>query len=134
MRSAGGVACAVRVRSGARELAAVDDQVFLANRALVEEALEDLAHTRGVAGLRGEACAGGVRGHALIGHRAPRMVGRGGLGKPHVAGVACQLPALTRACDGLAIADLPSSGVDQIGASLHLGEHVRVEEVFGFGV
>ena len=50
--AAGGVAGAVRVSAGARERAAIDDQVFLADRTSVEPALEDLAHSGRIAGLR----------------------------------------------------------------------------------
>ena len=46
LRAARGVARAVGVRAGAGELAAVDDQVLLADRAAVEPALEDLARRR----------------------------------------------------------------------------------------
>jgi hypothetical protein len=80
-------------RSGelAREPSTVDDQVFLADRPAVKPALEDLASSCGVARLGGQARAGGVRGHAVMGHRAPRMIPRWRLGKPHVARVAREL-------------------------------------------
>ncbi len=52
--AAGGVAGAVRVSAGARERAAIDDQVFLADRTAVKPALQDLAHSGRVAGLRGQ--------------------------------------------------------------------------------
>ncbi len=66
--AAGRVALAVGVRAGAGELAAVDDQVLLADRPAVEPALEDLARAGRVARLRGEAtcptCAASCRGGA----------------------------------------------------------------------
>src|SRR5215210_965253 len=70
--AAGGVAGAVGVGAGSGELAAVDDQVLLADRAAVEPALEDLAHPGGVAGLRREARARGVGRHPVVRHRPPR--------------------------------------------------------------
>src|SRR4029077_12397987 len=103
-------------------------------RAPAEEALEDLARAGRVAGLRGEARAGGVRRHALVGHRSPRVVPGRRLREPHVARVAGQPPALACARDGVAIADLPARGVDQVGAPLHLADQLLVEQVLGLGV
>jgi hypothetical protein len=54
VRAAGGVACAVGMSARARKGASVDDEVLLANWTAVEPALEDLARSGGVAGLRGE--------------------------------------------------------------------------------
>ena len=51
--AAGGVARAVRMSPGAGECAAVDDQVFLSYRTTVEPALQDLAYSGRIAGLRG---------------------------------------------------------------------------------
>src|SRR5215204_6954387 len=50
LRAARGVAGAVGVGAGAGQLAAVDDQVLVRDRAVVEPALEDLAGAGGVAG------------------------------------------------------------------------------------
>src|SRR6266496_6835342 len=52
VEAAGGVAGAVGVRAGARERAAIDDQVFLADRTTSKPAFQDLAHAGRVAGLR----------------------------------------------------------------------------------
>jgi hypothetical protein len=52
--AAGGVAGAVGVSAGARERAAIDDQVFLADRATLKPAFQDLAHSGRIAGLRGQ--------------------------------------------------------------------------------
>src|ERR1700728_2250311 len=117
--------------AGAGELATVHDQVFLTDRLTTEIALQDLADACGVASLRGEACAGGVRCHALIGHRAPRVVLWRGLGKPHVARIPGELSALARPRDCLAVADLAAGSVDEVGTALHLAEHLRVEKFFG---
>ena len=54
VRTAGRVAWAVGVRAGPGELATVDDQVLVANRALIEPALEDLPDACRVASLRRE--------------------------------------------------------------------------------
>src|SRR5271156_2873408 len=48
---AGGVASAIRVRARSRELAAIDDQVFVADRPSVEPALQNLAGAGRIAGL-----------------------------------------------------------------------------------
>src|SRR5262249_684588 len=52
--AAGRVASAVRMSAGARERAAIDDQVFLAYRTTIKPALQDLAHSGRIAGLRGQ--------------------------------------------------------------------------------
>jgi hypothetical protein len=52
--AAGGVAGTVRMSAGARERAAIDDQVFLAYRTSIEPALENLTRSGRVAGLRGQ--------------------------------------------------------------------------------
>lgn len=52
LRSAGGIAGTVAMRAGTGEMAALDDQIFVADRPVVEEALEDLANPRGIARLR----------------------------------------------------------------------------------
>src|SRR5882757_9444871 len=54
---------AVRVRSGAGEAAAVDDEVLVADGLAGEVGLQDLPGAGGVAGLRGERRSGDVRGH-----------------------------------------------------------------------
>src|SRR5262245_48076036 len=99
-------------RSG--ELAALDDQVLLANRLPLEVALEDLSRPRGVAGLRREARSRGMWGHAVPGHRPPGVVLRRRLGEPDVACVAGELPRLQRTHDRVPVADLGARGVDQV--------------------
>src|ERR671915_8643 len=96
---------AVGVCAGAGECTGLDDQVLLADRAAVEPALEDLADSRRVARLGRQRRAGGVRGHAVVGHRPPGMVLRSGLGEPDVARVAGELTALERPHHRVAIAD-----------------------------
>src|SRR5439155_22994150 len=118
---------ALWVSAAARQPAAVDDQIFLPDRSSVEEAFEDLARARRVARLRGEGGAGRVRGHALVRHRAPRVVLGCRLGEPHVAGIAGELPALARLCDRVAVADLAARRVDPVGAALPLGDQLLVE-------
>src|SRR5580692_13224406 len=94
--AAGRVALAVGVGAGAGQGAALDDQVLVADRPGLEEALEDLAGAGGVAGLGRERGAGDVRGHAVVGHGPPRVVGRCRLREPDVARVARQLSRLER--------------------------------------
>ena len=62
------------------------------------------------------------------------MICRSRLGEPDVAGIASQLAGLERACDPVAVADLPAGGVDDVGAALHLPDHLVVEEVLGLRV
>ena len=54
-RALGGVAGAVGMRAGCRELAAVDDEIFVADRAALEAAFENFAGARRVSGLRRQA-------------------------------------------------------------------------------
>jgi formate dehydrogenase len=64
------------VRASAGECTGLDDQVLLADRAAVEPAFEDLADPRRAARLGRQAGAGGVRSHAVVGHRPPEEVER----------------------------------------------------------
>src|SRR6185312_5116780 len=98
----------------AGELAFVDDQVLGANRLLGEIALEDLARARGVAGLCRERASRDMRGHAVMRHGAPGMVLWRRLREPDVAGIARELPALQRADDGVAVADLAAGRVHDV--------------------
>src|SRR5882724_6507539 len=59
----GRIARAVGVGPGSGELAALHDQVFIADRLALEPTLKDLAHTRRISGLRRQRRAGDVRGH-----------------------------------------------------------------------
>src|SRR5262245_9839532 len=105
-RALGCIASRVRMRAGARELALVDDQVLRADRLLSEVALEDLARARRVARLRRKRAARDMRGHAVMGHRAPRMIFGRRLREPDVARVTRELPALECTHDRVAVADL----------------------------
>src|SRR5260221_173764 len=106
-RAAGRIAGLVGGRARPGELAALDDQVLLADRPVLEPALQDLAGARGVAGLRRQRRTRDMRGHAMMRHAAPRVIPGGGLRKPDITGVARQLPAFQRPDDGIAVADLP---------------------------
>ena len=83
---AGGVAGAVAVRSGAGEAAALDDQIFVADRPAFEEAFEDLARAGGVARLGRQAtcrrCAGSCRGCGIVRHGWSRGAGCGNQTSP----------------------------------------------------
>src|SRR5450759_1170278 len=89
----------VRVGTGAGQRTALHDEVLLADRTVSEVALQDLPGTRRVAGLGGQGRAGDVWRHAVVWHGAPRVVGRGRLRGPHVAGVTGELAALERTND-----------------------------------
>src|SRR5664279_5674366 len=115
--------------AGAGELAAIDDQVLLADRALVEPAFEDLARTGGVARLRRQRGAGYVRRHAVVGHCPPGMVLWRWLGEPDVAGVAGKLTRAERGGDVVAVGDLAARRVDEIGAALHRVDQPGVEQI-----
>src|SRR5580693_2905631 len=126
-RALGRVAGAIRMRARTRQLAAVDDEIFVADRPLLEPALKNLARAGGVARLRRKRGPGNMRRHAVVGHRAPRMVFRRRLWEPDVSGVARELSAFEPPHDGVAIADLAACGVHEIGPALHLGEKLVVE-------
>ncbi|HUE03572.1 MAG TPA: hypothetical protein VMR62_28705 [Bryobacteraceae bacterium] len=53
------------------------------------------------------------------------------LGKELRRRVARELAAFERADDGIAVADLPPSGVKDIGIPFHFGEECVVEHVLG---
>src|SRR5437667_6655130 len=62
----GGVAGTVRMSAGAGERAAIDDQVFLADGTAIKPALQDLAHSGRIAGLRGQRRPGHVWRHPVV--------------------------------------------------------------------
>src|SRR6476620_8800506 len=75
-----------------------------------------------------------MRRHAMVGHRAPRVVPRRRLWEPDVSGVARELSAFERPYDRVAIADLAARGVHEIGPTLHLGEKLVVKQVLSLRV
>src|SRR5690606_36250187 len=127
-------AAGVGVRPGAGQLAAVDDEVLLPDRRAVQPRLQDLPGAGGVAGLGGQRGTGHVRGHPVVRHGPPRVVRRGGLGVPDVAGVPGQPAALQRAHDRVAVGDPRPGRVDQVGAALHGAEQLVAEQALGLGV
>src|SRR5882672_10655671 len=77
-RAAGRIAGAVGMGPGASELAAVDDEIFVANRASFEPAFEDLPRAGGITRLGRKRSAGDMRRHAVMRHGPPRVIlGRG---------------------------------------------------------
>ena len=74
-----------------------------------------------------------MRRHAVVRHRAPRVILRGGLGEPDVARVAGELAALERAHNGVAVADLAARRVHEVRAALHRADQLVVEQVLGLG-
>src|SRR5258707_14538400 len=116
------------MRAGARQLAAVDDQILFADRTLFEPAFQNLARACGIASLRRKRRSRNMRRHAVMWHCAPRMVSWRGLGEPDVACIAGELTAFEGAHDRVTVADFATRGVHEISASLHLGEKLVVEE------
>ncbi len=90
------IAGAVRVRASTRESAVLHDQILVADRTALEVTLEDFPRARSIARLRRQAGAGDMRRHAMMGHRAPRMILRRRLREPHISGITRELvqPAL----------------------------------------
>src|SRR6266516_1908214 len=129
--AAGGVTGAVGMSAGARERAAIDDQVFLADRTTLKPALQDLAHSGRIAGLRGQGRPRHVWRHPVVGHRPPGVIPRSRLREPDITGIAGKLAAFQCPRDRVAVADLAAGGVDDVGAALHLGDEGVVEEVLG---
>src|SRR5687768_3272473 len=117
--------------AGARERAAIDDQVFLAYRATIKPALEDFGHSGRVAGLRGQRLPRHVWRHPVVWHRPPGMIPGSRLREPDVSGIAGKLAAFQRPRDRVAVADLAPGGVDDVRAALHLGDQGVVEEMLG---
>eukprot|EP00050_Salpingoeca_kvevrii_P005681 m.285082 g.285082 ORF g.285082 m.285082 type:complete len:437 (+) comp11291_c0_seq1:127-1437(+) len=128
-RAAGGVAARVRVSADTSELAVHGNDVVLVVGLAIEEALEDLADAGSVAGLGREGRAGDVGRHGVVGHGAPGMVLGRRLGEPDIAGVASKVTRLEGSGNGVLVADLAASSVDDVGAALHLLDHFLVEHV-----
>ena len=132
LRSAGRIPSAVGMRARSGELAAVHDKIFIPDRALFEPAFENLPCARRVARLGRKGCPGNVRRHAVVRHRAPRVVSRRRLREPDVAGIAGELPAFERADDGVTVADFAPRCVHEIRATLHSGNKLVIEETLRF--
>ena len=86
-RTAGCVARAVRMRTDASEFACVDDEIFIADRTIVEPAFENLPHSGCIARLRRQAGARNMRRHAMMRHRSPWVIDWCWLRKPDIARV-----------------------------------------------
>ena len=132
--AARGIARAVGVRAGAGQLAAVHDQVFLADRAACRTSTRGSRACRlrsgpgqtgwcprcGASCRGGASCAtGGPWARAVETTRRLHIRRAARSGRPH---------------DRVAIADLAARRVDEIGAGLHLGDQLLVEQAFGLGV
>src|SRR5438128_6971842 len=70
----------------------------------------------------------------MMRRRPPGMVLWRRLREPDVSCVAGELPAFEPTHDCVAVADLPASSVDQVGAPLHATDQLVVEEMFRFRV
>ena len=107
------------------------DEILLPNRLTLVEALKDLKRSCGVASLRRQGSAGNMRGHAVKGHRPPRMIGRGRLRIPDIACISGQLSRLKGAHHSVAVNEFAACSVDEIGATLHMREHLVIKEMLG---
>ena len=67
-------------------------------------------------------------------HGPPGMVFWCRLPEPDIAGASGELAAFERADDRIAVANLATCRVHDIGAALHLGDQRVVEHVLGFWV
>ena len=122
------------MRPGAGEATTRHDEVLVANRAAIEEALEDLPDSGRVASLRRQRRARNVRRHPVMRHRPPGVVVGRRLGEPDIAGVPREPAALQRAHHGVAVADLPPGRIHEVRTPLHCGEQVVIEKPLGPGV
>src|ERR1700745_1788302 len=116
------------MRARSREPALVDDEILVADWPALEIAFEDFACARRVACLGRERCARDMRRHPVMWHSAPRMIFWGWLREPDVSRIACELTALERTHNRIAVADFCARGVHDIGAALHLRNHRVVKE------
>ena len=82
---AGTTAGGVGRLAGAGQSATGHDQVLVADGFVGEEVFEDFTGAGSVAGLGGQRGARDVRGHGVVRHAAPRVVGRRRLRVPHIA-------------------------------------------------
>src|SRR4029077_15045114 len=114
------------------KLASIDDQVLFTDRTFIEPALQNLASSCRVARLRGKRCARDMGSHSMVRHRAPRMVLGRWLREPHIPGIAGQLSGPEGSRHVVAVADLPAGGVNEVSATFHLREQLRVEKILGF--
>src|SRR5580692_1091847 len=94
------------------ELAARDDQILVPNRLTIEPAFQNFTGPCRVTSLRRKRSSRRVRGHAVMRHRAPRMIRRRGLGIPDVARVAGKTAGFECADDRVAIANIAARGID----------------------
>jgi len=106
--------------TGPRQPPAIDDEVLLADGALLEPALQDLTYAGRIASLRRQRRPGYVWSHAVVGHRPPGVILRSRLREPDVACIAGELSALERPDDGVAVADLPPRSAHEVRPALHL--------------
>jgi hypothetical protein len=94
---------------------------------LSRKAQQAIADTRGVALLSLQGGARDVRGHGVAGHLSPRVVRRRGLRVPYVAGVPTEVSLFEGLDERVGLDDRPASDIDEVGATLHVGESLPVE-------
>merc|ERR1712087_701264 len=93
--------------------------VFISDGLPVEVAFKNLTHTVRVTGLGAEGGTRNMRGHGLVGHIPPGVVGWWGLGEPNITGVSSKLTRFKGRGDVIAVANLATGGVHNVCSAFH---------------
>src|ERR1700691_159369 len=115
------------MRARASQLATVDNQILLPDRPMLKPAFQNLPGARGITSLRRQRRPRGMRRHAVMGHRPPRVILRPRLRDPDVARITGKLTTLQGTDHGVAIAYLAACRVHQVSAALHLAQKRVIE-------
>src|ERR1700738_2595923 len=83
-RTLNSLADTIRMRARASQVAAIHDQILLADRTTLKPAFQDLPGPGGITRLCRQRCPRSVRRHAVMKHRPPRVVPRRRLGVPNI--------------------------------------------------
>src|SRR5215210_6159722 len=122
-----------RLVAAALYLAVGHHHVVIPYGPVFEEGHQALADACSVAPLGFERGARDMRGHGVVWHRAPRVVRRGWLGIPDVAGVAAEVSLFEGLDERICLDDSPAGDVDEVRSPLHRKERLPVEEAFRLG-
>ena len=129
-RAAGGVAGAVGMRAGAGQLAAIDDQILArgsgACRTSTPGSRACRPHSVPAPTATCPRCAASCRDAASSATDGPSARGCGNQTSPAYP---ASWPLSSARDDGVAVADLAARRVDEVGAALHLGDQLVVEQV-----
>ena len=105
--------------AGSGKSTILDNEIFITDRLVIEEALEDLLNSGTVASLGRKGGSGDVWGHGVMWHVPPWVVLWRWLREPHVSSIACELAALECISDGVSVADFATCSVHDICAARH---------------